>query len=414
MLRLRFSIAPILVVLAILAFGSAQERRATWDPASFLQRLDRNGNAVLEPDEMAGRAKGFIEKLGIDASGPVAIENVMNTINRQRQQADQDLAAQGAAKTNSTEWSTPRLIPGFGEAVETPTLPGFGLPAGASTAVTAEAKPEAVGDSVIAQVDRVLSQYDPNKDLVLDATEIQRTPWGPPSPQESDTNGDGRITRAELIERYRKRDADSARFNGGNNRGGPQLGGPQPDDASRRRTPTATSGSTNPPTATANTERPSPVRKSSSEDRIADYVKNLLKQYDSDSDGSISADEQAKMKSGPKGADADSDGRLSRDELTSYYGGGYKKPTTNEPAPEASATPITVQANNENTSRPQRRSSRRRTSESSGSPSQVDGQKPMPMHEFTTEWTEAKLTEFREMDANHDGVISVEEFRERK
>ncbi len=174
MLRLRFSIAPILVVLAILAFGSAQERRATWDPASFLQRLDRNGNAVLEPDEMAGRAKGFIEKLGIDASGPVAIENVMNTINRQRQQADQDLATQdAAAKASSTEWSTPRLIPGFGEAVETPTLPGFGLPAGASTAVTAEAKPEAVGDSVIAQVDRVLSQYDPNKDLVLDATEIQ-------------------------------------------------------------------------------------------------------------------------------------------------------------------------------------------------------------------------------------------------
>ncbi len=403
-------LAPILFVLVSVVIGTAQERRPTWDPASFLQRLDRNGNAVLEPDEMVGRAKGFIEKLGIDASGPVAIENVMNTINRQRQQADQDLATQEAAKASGSDWSTPRLIPGFGEAVETPTLPGFGQPDGAAAAGTTETKPEQAGDSVIAQVDRVLSQYDPNKDSVLDANEIQRTPWGPPSPQETDTNGDGRITRAELIERYRKREADSARLNGGNNQGGAT-----PDNSSRR-TPIATSGSSNSNAAAtaANVERAAPVRKSSSEDRIADYVKNLLKQYDTDSDGSISADEQAKMKSGPKGADADSDGRLSRDELTSYYGGGYKKPATIEGAPEESAAPQTAQAGNENSSRQQRRNNRRRTPESSPSSSQIDGQKPIPMHEFTTEWTEAKLTEFRTMDANHDGVISIEEFREKK
>ena len=79
-----------------------------------------------------------------------------------------------------------------------------------------------------------------------------------------------------------------------------------------------------------------PRRASSQQDKIADYVQNLLKQYDSNNDGSISNDEMAKMKSVPKGADADSNGQLSRDELTTYYGGGYKQPSTapqNRPNP---------------------------------------------------------------------------------
>ena len=221
----------LVIALALLSIGSAlgqataEERRARWDPATFLQRLDRNGNAVLEPDEMVGRAKGFIENLGVDASGAVPIANVMQAIDRQRQVADQDRAKSESAKTGNLEWASPRLVPGFGEESKTSTLPSFGQPNSTPSSANSERDPEDVSESVKSQVDRVFNQYDQNKDMVLDANEIRTTPWGQPSPQESDTNGDGRLTRPEMIERYRKREADSARFNGNNDRGpGPNAG----------------------------------------------------------------------------------------------------------------------------------------------------------------------------------------------
>ena len=105
-----------------------------------------------------------------------------------------------------------RLVPGFGETAAVANLPGFGVDAGsiATSQTVAKAVAEA-SEWVNSQVDRVLSQYDANRDSILDNSEIGKVEWGQPGPQESDLNRDGRLTREELVMRYRQREVDNQR-----------------------------------------------------------------------------------------------------------------------------------------------------------------------------------------------------------
>jgi Ca2+-binding EF-hand superfamily protein len=305
------------------------------------------------------------------------------------------------------------LVPGFGEESTATIVPGFGTDSSGGKAAASLAGEEAISESVREQVERVLNQYDRNDDDVLDGGEIENTPWGQPSPQESDLNGDGRLTRDELVERYRKRETDSARMNGDNDRRSSRR-----DSDDRRSDNRRSDDRRSEPSGERPTENPSPsssegstaTRSTSQESRIADYVQELLRQYDTNHDGSLSADEQSNMRSAPKSsADADSNGSLSRDELIGYYGGGFRQPSSDSGDSRSSET---ENSSNESRSfRERRRDAERAREVASGS--SLSGDRPIKMHEFTDTWTDEKLEEFRKLDLNNDGVISVEEFRQR-
>ncbi len=409
------------------------EGRRRWDPASFLQRLDRNGNKVLEPDEMQGRAQGFVSNLGFDTNSPIPIENVIEKVNRDRSEAEKERETRSA---EAKRGDMLRLVPDFGEEVALPAVAGFDEAADAGNSALAKKSLEEASDSVRSQVERVLRQYDENKNGALDANEIQNASWGQPSPAESDANRDGRLTQDELIARYQSRERDTERMNsrgGGNDSGGPEesrrsfgrvrsqgddRGGESRSGTGRSGDRQNSSSSTTPSSSRSGSTRPAAT--SSSADRIAGYVSSQLDKYDKNHNGSLDSDELSAMSNAPKNADADGDGILSRSELEQYYGGGYRSSSSGNA--EASAKPeassgraeraAAEPSKDEGAGRFRRRDSGvRRSRDSSNSSS--DGTIRMSDFEPEEPWSEEKLKRFYELDANGDGIITPAEFNRR-
>ncbi len=339
-----------------------QQRRSRWDPSGFLQRLDRNGNKILEPDEMSGRAQGFIQNMGIDTSSPVAIDKIIEKINRDRSEQEKE---QTGRTSNAKKDSTVHLVREFGEDVHLPPVPGFG------------------------------TDIDSKANLLNVNAGLASTRDG----QRGDSNG------------------------GDDNRGDARRNGTESESRPfSNRSASFRSFSNSGETPTRNSSvRPSSLASSvsvtsSPSDRIASYVSGQLKKYDKNYNGYLDEDELKEMSNPPKGADKDNDSRLSRQELEDYYNGGYRHADSSE-----SSTVRTSAESDPDRSRDQRQGPpefRRRDNRGSRSSfaSSYDGTSSLLMRDFEpdTPWSEEKIKRFYAIDTNRDGVITPEEFRNAK
>ncbi len=184
--------------------------RGGFDPSSFLTRLDANGNGSIDPDEMQGPARFFIDRMAqgnpkLDITKPIPLSTITAEFERMRS------GRGGGGEGGGSFWGgggwgggeeeipldeSKSLVPGFGRKDKPPAVNGFGA--------SAEIYTVRVGDEDLREAEDRLRRYDTNKDGLLDSTELQAGRWGD-NPMQYDRNGDGKVSKEELGVRYARR-----------------------------------------------------------------------------------------------------------------------------------------------------------------------------------------------------------------
>lgn len=168
-----------------------------FDPSTFLARMDRNGNGMIDQDEMEGPARFMLERLArnnpkIDLSKPVPLSVISEATQQARGGASPDSPA-----ISEEDYSSPTsLVPGFGTKQEKTPVPGFG--------VNANLLSIRVEERDLRDADERIQRYDRNRDGVLDENELREGRWND-APMQFDRNGDGKLNRDELAVRFAKR-----------------------------------------------------------------------------------------------------------------------------------------------------------------------------------------------------------------
>ncbi len=178
--------------------GSREGGFGGFDPSMFLGRMDRNGNGMLDLDEMEGPARFMIERMArgnpsIDMSKPIPLSKITEAFQAMRSGSSSSFSSSSSSDESMSEATT--LVPGFGVKKEKVPVPGFGSNANAINI--------RVEEQDIRDADDRMGRYDTNRDGVLDATEVTNSRMT--DAMEYDRNGDGKVTRDELAVRYAKR-----------------------------------------------------------------------------------------------------------------------------------------------------------------------------------------------------------------
>ncbi|WP_417734093.1 EF-hand domain-containing protein [Rosistilla oblonga] len=186
--------------------------RGGGDPSSFIDRLDRNGNGMIDTDEMQGPAKYMIDRMArenpkIDSSKPISLDALKQGFEKMRGQRDSGRGSdRGSDRDRGRDRDQERrevdeamevdqLVMGFEPEAPADPVPGFGS-VGELFAVRVTP-----GDERTAA--ERMGRYDRNKNGYLDKEEMSGNWFG--NPLDFDRNGDGRLSPAELAVRYARR-----------------------------------------------------------------------------------------------------------------------------------------------------------------------------------------------------------------
>lgn len=177
-----------------------------FDPSSFLDRLDRNGNGMIDADEQEGPARFMIQRMqqsdsSIQTGKPIPLSKIKEAFEEMRRGGrggGDDRGGRGGDDDEEDSMSAGELVPGFG-GVEMPLpVPGFGA--------SAELMAVRVTEADTRQAQETFNRYDRNKNGFIDQDEISSRWSG--NPLDYDQNRDGRLSVSELSVRYARRRAD--------------------------------------------------------------------------------------------------------------------------------------------------------------------------------------------------------------
>ncbi len=210
----------------------------------MIRRIDANGNGVLEPNELQGRAQYMIQRVmpGANLSRPIAVDALRKAFEAARAgggpppppdggKSRRDGRPSSASYDNSSE----PLVPGFGNEFNTCPVFGFGKDA------TDRLPAVEVSDADERQAQIMLRHLDKDRDRVISREEADRQP-AMYNLFKSDADRNGKIDIEELAQYYaRERLVREARRNEFNARraagqsaspGGPGNGGSGPSNNS--------------------------------------------------------------------------------------------------------------------------------------------------------------------------------------
>lgn len=389
--------------------GSGRDRRREgYDPAEMLKGMDGNKNGLIDPSEVSGRSRMFIdraaEKAGLDKAKAMPIDKLLPAMQAASEEYRKQREAGGGgerggpggppAASPMSSPSTPRPSTGFGgPASTTPTASssGFGSPSGrAGSIISLESK---FDQSVIDYVNgTLLREQDKNGDGNIDKNEWVNGNWSKSNPPEnSDLNKDGKLSREELCYRISK------------SRGIAVKG------------EVASSSSSGPPSGGSPGFSASASLSSSGGDRTKRYAEGLLREHDKNKDGMLQRDEWKDMKTEHQGADSNGDGTITLEELStriSAYssGGASSTPLSSSSGPGYGGKFRGASDKSAATTKKSYRFLTPTERLPKGMPdwfikSDADGDGQIMMAEYSTSWTDSTVAEFAKLDLDGDGII---------
>lgn len=317
-----------------------------------LDRLDTNQDGIIEPTEITPRARPYLERITwrqrriqLDEANSIerlqeAAREYYASLNGQSDRSRIRVDEEGAVKT-------------FEPSSDQPLIPEFGL-GEVKFAYTVEDLEEAEG---------TLERCDANGDGFVDRQEARRNRWTHRDPFDDDLDGDDRLSRLELTQRYARRrlldDASGELRLQEWRRESTERYERRRDERNRQR------GQFDP-----------------NQTRRGDYrlTADLLGRFDANGDRSLQRDEVETLGVKFSQLDGNRDGDATVEEINAFIAEVQGVNAENGKDP-----PLWFKERD----------------------SDMDGQ--IQMREFADDWSEDKIAEFRYWDLNDDGLLTAEE-----
>lgn len=186
----------IVLIFCVLVFVG-NETRAQYGLRETLEAMDKNENGVIEPEEITPLARPYFEYLSRVGSwgGRLSVDRP-NEISRIQEIARRfNSVKNGSSGRRDVEPEIEPTLKGFGIDSDQPLVPEFGLRENKFRYTQAD----------LDFAYRTLSSHDENKDGYIDRDEASRHKWTHRNPFDDDLDGDDRLSRLELTQRYARR-----------------------------------------------------------------------------------------------------------------------------------------------------------------------------------------------------------------
>ncbi|MDB4494493.1 proprotein convertase P-domain-containing protein [Pseudomonadales bacterium] len=333
--------------LSVVTFAMSGPLMAQSGLRESLEKLDRNQNGEIDPEEITPLARPYLERLAksrrMSMGRPYDIE-------RWQEAARIYFALQNGVAGERIKPDSEASVKSFVPDAETELVPEFGLPAVKFPYIQAD----------LDEADRTLKRSDRNRDGYIDRAESERAVWTHRQPFEEDLNKDDRLSRLELAQRYARRRLLSGASDELVRKAGRVGNGIQP------------------------ATRVEPKRQDSSQwwRRGSQYylTATVLGRFDKNRNGRLEKDETVSLGFPPGKIDLNRDGELSREELHAYL-----LELQEEIGDLGEGLPGWFFELDENRD------------------------EQIAMVEFATEWTAEKIAEFTSYDGNGDGLLTASE-----
>ena len=313
-----------------------------------LERLDRNKDGKIDPDEITPLARPYLER--ITKARRMSLDKA-NEIDKLQEAARIYFALRNGVAGKEVDSEPESTVRPFGPEPGKPLVPEFGL---------AEVKyPYVQAD--LDEAKRTLRRSDRNRDGYIDRAEAEDAEWTHRNPFEMDLNKDDRLSRLELCQRYARRRLLS------------RASGELIKKAWR----------------TGSGIRPSEPEKPEKRDDSQFWRRggsrywltaSIISRFDLNRNGRLESNEAKELGIPLSEIDIDQDRELSREEVHKLL-----TDMQDEVGDLSEGLPgwfYELDANRD---------------------------RQVAMVEFTTEWTDEKLQEFSSLDTNGDGLLTSEE-----